>query len=71
MTQHGKQLLTSTLCTGAIALFAGRAFPQQAETPGASLVCASNAGERQACPGDTLAGVALIKSTSAAIHEIS
>jgi hypothetical protein len=51
---------------GAIALFAGRAFPQQAETPGAALLCASNAGERQTCPGDTSAGVALIKSTGAA-----
>jgi hypothetical protein len=59
-----KQLITSAVCAGAMVVSAESAYPQ--ETRAAQRVCASIAGERQVCPGDTSAGVALIKSTSAA-----
>jgi hypothetical protein len=43
------------------------AFAVAQETPvGAPLVCESKAGERNVCPGDTSAGVALMKSTGTA-----
>ncbi len=39
----------------------------QAQTPAATtLICVSNAGERQVCPGDTSSGVVLVKATGAA-----
>ena len=46
----------------------GMAVPAvaQAVVPVVAVVCASNAGGRQVCPGDTSAGVALMKSTGAA-----
>ena len=52
----------------------GAALPAAAQTedpavtvaPAATVVCASAAGERQVCPADTSAGVALMKSTGTA-----
>jgi len=46
---------------------AGAAAPQvQAATVPATVICSSKAGERQQCPADTSAGVALQKSTGTA-----
>jgi hypothetical protein len=52
---------------GGLAALVGLLVPTLALAQGppaaAPLVCGSRAGERQVCPGDTSAGVALMKST--------
>src|SRR5581483_12126970 len=62
------RLVTSALCASALAISVGSAHAQeqQPQPPATPLVCASAAGERQVCPGDTSAGVALVKSTGTA-----
>jgi hypothetical protein len=62
--QHGRRnsIRVGTLAAGLWLLVPTLALAE--EPPAAApLVCESKAGERQACPGDTSAGVALMKST--------
>src|SRR5882672_4601416 len=56
-------VLRATLAIAAMA--AASSAAAQAVDPAATVVCASNAGERQVCTGNTSAGVALVKSTGA------